>query len=90
MYIPAVPVTPKNVKYLARHRDQFLKGLPPPDFPQSEHGESQFDKKGTEAEISVPLGRVAMGLDPLPLHPGATKGAEQAVKESNAILAGVA
>ncbi|KAG9016177.1 hypothetical protein FRB93_011651 [Tulasnella sp. JGI-2019a] len=88
MYIPAVPLTPKNVRYLARHRDQFLKRLPPPDFPQTELGESQFVNKGQETDIAGPQGRIAMGLDPFEMPVGATKGAQQAVNEANAILAG--
>jgi len=88
MYIPAVPLTPKNVRYLARHRDQFLKLLPPPDFPQTELGESQFVNKGSESEIAAPQGRMAMGLDSFEVPPNATRGAQQAIKEANAILAG--
>lgn len=34
LYIPAAPLCPKNVKYLAQQRISFEKGLTPPDFPQ--------------------------------------------------------
>ncbi|KAG8863766.1 hypothetical protein FRB96_007603 [Tulasnella sp. 330] len=88
MYIPAVPLTPKNVRYLARHRDQFLKRLPPPDFPQTELGESQFTNKGSETDITTFQGRMAMGLESFEVPVNATKGAQQAIKEANAILTG--
>ncbi|KAJ7503546.1 hypothetical protein B0H11DRAFT_2170795 [Mycena galericulata] len=38
MYIPSVPLTPANANYIARQRDEFLKGLPPPDFPVATTG----------------------------------------------------
>ncbi|KAI9837045.1 MAG: hypothetical protein M1819_000694 [Sarea resinae] len=33
MYIPACPLTVQNARYLARQREAFSSGTPPPDFP---------------------------------------------------------
>ncbi|CAE7087068.1 unnamed protein product [Rhizoctonia solani] len=56
MYIPAVPATTANAAYVARQRDKFLAGMPPPDFPQdSDTGESEFALKGLPRSISRAL-----------------------------------
>lgn len=61
MYIPAVPATPKNTEYVQKQKEHFLRGAPPPDFPQDE-GEIGFQYLGNEKDIKYPLGRKAMGL----------------------------
>ncbi|KAJ7488042.1 hypothetical protein FB451DRAFT_1226299 [Mycena latifolia] len=61
MYIPAMPLTPANANYLARQKDEFLKGLPPPDFPVATTGVG-FVGLGKDADLEEPLGRKAMGL----------------------------
>ncbi|KAG8751206.1 hypothetical protein FRC12_012544 [Ceratobasidium sp. 428] len=65
MYIPAVPLTLPNAKYVAGQRDAFIAGRPPPDFPQYDgKGESDFVNKGREEHITSAEGRCAMGLKP--------------------------
>ncbi|KAG8904712.1 hypothetical protein FRB99_001298 [Tulasnella sp. 403] len=85
MYIPAVPLTPQNVRYLAKHREHFLKRMPPPDFPQG-IGEASFVNQGLESDISGPEGRLAMGLERFEVDDGAREGAREAVKAANTIL----
>lgn len=70
MYIPAVPLTPRNVNYAKAQREHFLAGLPPPDFPQKSVavpervGESAFEKKGLPTDVGRQSvdGVRAMGL----------------------------
>ncbi|KZS97250.1 DUF1479-domain-containing protein [Sistotremastrum niveocremeum HHB9708] len=40
MYIPCVPGTPSNLRYVYAQRDSFTSGIPPPDFPGGQ-GESR-------------------------------------------------
>ncbi|KAG6904910.1 hypothetical protein DXG01_006269 [Tephrocybe rancida] len=61
MYIPAVPLTPLNQKYIERQRETFLKGECPPDFPKGP-GEASFIGVGKADDILAPAGRRAMGL----------------------------
>ncbi|KAJ7511697.1 hypothetical protein B0H11DRAFT_711832 [Mycena galericulata] len=61
MYIPAVPLTPANTKYIERQRDQFLKGLPPPDFSVAVTDAGLIGLAKDE-DVHEPLGRKAMGL----------------------------
>ncbi|KAG8937102.1 hypothetical protein FRC02_006302 [Tulasnella sp. 418] len=89
MYIPAVPLTPQNVRYLARHRDHFRTGMAPPDFPQGV-GEGEFINKGLESDIYGEPGRLAMGLEEYKEREGMSPGAKEAVRVANAILSGKA
>ncbi|KAG6844690.1 hypothetical protein H0H87_004665 [Tephrocybe sp. NHM501043] len=61
MYIPAVPLTPLNQKYVERQKETFLKGMCPPDFPKGP-GEAAFIGTGRAEDILSPVGRIAMGL----------------------------
>jgi hypothetical protein len=61
MYIPAVPLTPQNQQYVARQKDHFLRGVPPPDFPVPTTGVN-FVGIGKDEDIEEPIGRLAMGL----------------------------
>ncbi|KAJ7631784.1 hypothetical protein B0H17DRAFT_1108604 [Mycena rosella] len=61
MYIPAVPLTPANARYIARQKDEFLKGLPPPDFLVATTGVGLVGL-AKEEDVEEPLGRKAMGL----------------------------
>lgn len=61
MYIPAIPTTPQNVAYLARQRESFIQGIPPPDFPKGP-GEANFDGVAREEDVVGEIGRRAMGL----------------------------
>lgn len=64
MYIPAVPATAQNLAYLDKQKEHFLRGAPPPDFPQNQ-GEIGFQYLGNDQDIVHPVGRRAMGL-PVP------------------------
>ncbi|KAJ7056743.1 hypothetical protein C8F01DRAFT_1154748 [Mycena amicta] len=61
MYIPAVPLTPANKRYLARQANAFRAGIPPPDFPAAITGKDLVGL-GTEADLVQEQARVAMGL----------------------------
>ncbi|KAJ3528321.1 hypothetical protein NM688_g8015 [Phlebia brevispora] len=61
MYIPAMPYTAQNAAYVSRQKEHFIKGIPPPDFPQWA-GEGGFEGKAIADDV-VDLGaRRAMGL----------------------------
>jgi hypothetical protein len=61
MYIPAVPLTQLNLKYIICQHEHFLTGMPAPDFPQdNSHGrEANFVNKGLLEHL---------GTDPISLH----------------------
>ncbi|KAJ7612542.1 hypothetical protein FB45DRAFT_914893 [Roridomyces roridus] len=60
MYIPSVPLTPANKDYVARQREAFVQGIPPPDFPVAVTGVGLV---GLAQEVDVlGAGRGAMGL----------------------------
>ncbi|KAJ7312753.1 hypothetical protein DFH08DRAFT_1087540 [Mycena albidolilacea] len=61
MYIPAVPLTPENARYVERQKDHFLKGIPPPDYAAATTGVGLVGL-GSDKDIEEPLGRKAMGL----------------------------
>ena len=61
MYIPAVPHTPFNAAYIEKQKAAFLKGAPPPDYPQ-DGGEEGFVGAGKVEEIVSPVGLKAMGF----------------------------
>ncbi|KIM77865.1 hypothetical protein PILCRDRAFT_825084 [Piloderma croceum F 1598] len=62
-YIPAVPLTIKNASYLRDQRTNFLRGLPPPDFPGGE-GESRFTGRANAHDVQTSEARQALGLEP--------------------------
>ncbi|KAJ6596049.1 DUF1479-domain-containing protein [Mycena sp. CBHHK59/15] len=61
MYIPTVPLTPANKLYIERQKGDFLRGVPPPDFPVPQT-DTALVGLGTAEDIEEPLGRRAMGL----------------------------
>ncbi|KAJ7824584.1 hypothetical protein B0H14DRAFT_3728287 [Mycena olivaceomarginata] len=61
MYIPAVPLTPANARYVEQQKEHFLKGVPPPDFPVAVPGVRLMGLASDE-DVEEPLGRKAMGL----------------------------
>ncbi|KAL5511380.1 hypothetical protein ACEPAH_4596 [Sanghuangporus vaninii] len=61
MYIPATPLTPQNLSYIARQKETFLKGATPPDFPKTP-GEGTFVGVGKDEDIVGEVARRAMGL----------------------------
>ncbi|KAF8645864.1 hypothetical protein AX16_007522 [Volvariella volvacea WC 439] len=62
MYIPAVPLTPQNLTYVERQRQNFEQGQQrPPDFPKGP-AEAKFVGVAKAEDISAPLGKRAMGF----------------------------
>ncbi|CAL1716090.1 unnamed protein product [Somion occarium] len=61
MYIPAVPYTPQNAAYIARQKESFLQGVPPPDFPVYK-SETGFVGIGKPEDIENPIAKKAMGF----------------------------
>lgn len=61
MYIPAVPLTPQNAAYVSRQKENFIKGIPPPDFPPG-HGEGDYAGVGRPDDLNSPVGKKAMGF----------------------------
>lgn len=62
MYIPAVPTTIPNQAYVRRQAEHFLKGIPPPDFPQDVIPETGNKGVGLESDIIGEAAKRAMGL----------------------------
>jgi len=62
MYIPAVPTTIPNKAYIRRQAQSFLKGVPPPDYPQDVLPETGNKGVGVESDIVGEAARRAMGL----------------------------
>ncbi|KAK4452001.1 DUF1479-domain-containing protein [Podospora aff. communis PSN243] len=88
LYIPVCPTTEASAKYVARQRDACLQGTPAPDFPGG-RGESEHVGRPTTEHVKShghPLGVQSMGLDPLVVTDGDTRGGENAVKQANLVL----
>lgn len=62
MYIPAVPYTPSNAAYIAKQKESFLQGVPPPDYPFT-GSEAAFKGTGKVEDIVGTVGRKAMGFE---------------------------
>jgi hypothetical protein len=78
MYIPSVPLCDMNVDYLKEQKEDFVKGIPPPDFPGG-IGESKHVGRGTEESLSGNAARAAFGFEKF-------RGDSEVVKRANAIL----
>lgn len=61
MYIPAVPLTPQNARYIARQKERFVTGAVPPDF-EGGPGEGAFSGRGQDQDVIGEVARKAMGL----------------------------
>ena len=61
MYIPAVPKCPQNDEYVAKQAASFLKGCPPPDFPQG-RTELGYKLHATRDDLTTSDAQRAMGL----------------------------
>lgn len=88
MYIPACPVTEANVAYVARQKNDFLAGIPPPDFPGGK-GESEHVGRATEAglqRLANELGLRAFGFGKWDLNEGLSHGQRQVLEKANDIL----
>jgi hypothetical protein len=62
MYIPAVPLTELNARYVRDQRAAFEARIPPPDFPGGE-GETTFTGTGTPSDLVSTDARRSMGLE---------------------------
>jgi hypothetical protein len=66
MYIPAVPMTPSNVRYLLSQREAALVLSPPPDFPGA-GGPGEMGFYGQiDWDAVAPNGLQAMGMGSKP------------------------
>ncbi|KAF7783193.1 hypothetical protein Agabi119p4_2569 [Agaricus bisporus var. burnettii] len=62
LYIPAIPLTLNNAHYLRDQRDNFISGLPAPDFPGGE-GESKCMGRGSIEDVKSVQGRLMLGFE---------------------------
>ncbi|GAA5864123.1 hypothetical protein JCM8547_005143 [Rhodosporidiobolus lusitaniae] len=85
LYIPAVPLTEANARYLRTQRDRFEASRPAPDFPGGP-GESLFKGVGEEKDILTEEGRVALGYKPFEAGPNETEGGRRVIEAANRIL----
>lgn len=85
MYIPSVPVTRANARYLAAQRAAFAHGVPPPDFPGGD-GEAAFAARGKGSDVAAAPARRAMGLAPLEVADDMAPGERAARRAANEIL----
>lgn len=60
-----MPTTPKNLAYIERQKEHFIKGLAGPDYPQRSN-ESAYKNVAKEEDIKGNLSRAAMGFGPEP------------------------
>ena len=67
MYIPTVPLTRANARYVADQRETFESGRPPCDFPGGV-GEMQFIRRGGVEGVLTDEGRMGMGVMPFDLE----------------------
>lgn len=64
MYIPAVPLTANNWRYVLGQAEAFRAGRPPSDFPPGE-GEAGFQGRAGQDGVTGDVARRAMGLAPV-------------------------
>ncbi|KAJ9123223.1 hypothetical protein QFC22_001418 [Naganishia vaughanmartiniae] len=67
LYIPSVPLTEANARYVKDQQVHYQQRIPPPDFPGGE-GEKFFEGTGGDADIVTEQGKQTMGLAPLSLE----------------------
>ena len=85
MYIPAVPLTRKNLAYVQAQRDAFAEGIPPADFPGGS-GEKGFSGRAHPDDVTGQMARRAMGLEPLCATSAGSKLEELLIREANLSL----
>jgi len=69
MYIPAVPLTVDNAHYLRLQRENFVAGLPPPDFPGGQ-GESGCIGRAMVDHLKSIEARQMFGFEPFAVSSG--------------------
>jgi len=85
LYIPAVPLTYRNVLYLREQRAALATGLPGPDFPGGE-GESRFVGRVAIDNIQDVQARRLFGLAPFKVPAGADTGERRMIETANSLL----
>ncbi|THH21281.1 hypothetical protein EW146_g264 [Bondarzewia mesenterica] len=85
LYIPAVPLTVHNADYLRDQRNNFIRGLPAPDFPGGE-GESQFINRGAFQDIASVEGKRMLGFLPFEVPEDASEAEAQAIAKASELL----
>ncbi|KAH8547868.1 DUF1479 domain protein [Umbelopsis sp. PMI_123] len=83
-YIPVAPLCAINSKCLRRQRDNFDKGLTPPDFPGN-NCELHFDDRAKPQDLSD-LGKLGMGYTRFEETADMTKGQREAIRIANSDL----
>ncbi|KAK2467413.1 hypothetical protein APHAL10511_000648 [Amanita phalloides] len=68
LYIPAVPLTVDNARYLRQQRENFIAGLPAPDFPGGK-GESECINRATTDNLTTSQARRMLGVEPFVASP---------------------
>ncbi|EST07683.1 Protein of unknown function DUF1479 [Kalmanozyma brasiliensis GHG001] len=85
LYIPAIPTTVVNWKYVLEQKRCFEEGRPPPDFPGGE-GESAFRGRGTPQMVEGQMARASLGLEKLETKEGMGEGEKKLVAWCNGQL----
>jgi hypothetical protein len=85
LYIPSVPLCEVNSAYVKKQRENFVRGIAPPDFPGGV-GESQHKERGQAEDIKSTAGRQAMGLEKFEISEHLTPGQKVAADIANGIL----
>ncbi|GAC96212.1 hypothetical protein PHSY_003792 [Pseudozyma hubeiensis SY62] len=85
LYIPAIPTTQVNWRYIMQQKQCFDQGLPPPDFPGGQ-GESGFQARGTPHMVKDHVARASLGLEKLQAREGADAQETRLVEWCNAQL----
>ncbi|KAG2188253.1 hypothetical protein INT44_001006 [Umbelopsis vinacea] len=83
-YIPVAPLCAINSKCLRRQRDNFEKGLTPPDFPGN-NCEVDFEDRAKPQDLSD-LGKLGMGYTRFEENDNMTKGQREAIRTANSHL----
>ncbi|KFY33829.1 hypothetical protein V494_07279 [Pseudogymnoascus sp. VKM F-4513 (FW-928)] len=85
LYIPATPLTPANAAYLARQRANFLKGIPPPDFPGGV-GEEHHVGRGSDADLANESTEARRSVGAEKWNVEGEEGVRKALEEGNKAL----
>lgn len=85
MYIPAIPLTANNYRYIQEQRRAFEQGIPPKDFPGGE-GESRHVGRGQPIDVAGRMARRAMGLESMSYDAHATSAERELIEACNRMM----
>ncbi len=85
LYIPAIPLTQQNMRYVQAQRACFEQGLPPPDFPGGD-GESAFQGRGQTGDVRGDEARCAMGLQRIAVSEEVQEAERKLIEACNALV----